>query len=516
MSKVNVNAPNVEYVNQSHSNGYIHSKIDYHTSKVIHNSNGLTIVPETKKFEFKTSTNVPKVGLMMVGWGGNNGTTLTGTLLANKHKLQWNSKEGTLSSNFYGSVCMSSTMSIGFDSENMSKEVFVPWYEVVPMVDPCDIVIGGWDINKLDMAESMRRSQVFDYELQEKLYPMMKNMNPLPSIYKQSFIALNQKDRANNIINGNLKEQIETIRKDIQDFKVKNSLQKVIILWTANTERYCDEMIGIHDNVQNLLKAIDSNHEEISPSTCFAVASILEKCSFINGSPQNTLVGGVVELANIHGTFVGGDDFKTGQTKLKSVLVDFLIGSGIKPRSIVSYNHLGNNDGLNLSAPCQFKSKEISKSGVVEDMVESNGILYKKDEKPDHCIVIKYVPYVGDSKRAMDEYISEICMGGQNTLVIHNTCEDSLLACTVMLDLVMLTELFERIGVKITDNSNQTNFNKFNSVLSFLGFLLKAPQVPNNTPIVNSLFKQRTAIENLLRALIGLQPNSQLQLEHRL
>lgn len=81
---------------------------------------------------------------------------------------------------------------------------------------------------------------------------------------------------------------------------------------------------------------------------------------------------GVIELATQNGVFIAGDDFKSGQTKMKSVLVDFLISAGIKPTSIVSYNHLGNNDGKNLSAPEQFRSKEISKSNVVDDMVDSN------------------------------------------------------------------------------------------------------------------------------------------------
>lgn len=110
---------------------------------------------------------------------------------------------------------------------------------------------------------------------------------------------------------------------------------------------------------------------------------------------------GALELAWQRRVFVGGDDFKSGQTKVKSVLVDFLIGSGLKTMSIVSYNHLGNNDGQNLSAPPQFRSKEVSKSSVVDDMVHSNPVLYKQGEEPDHCVVIKYVPYVGDSKRAL-------------------------------------------------------------------------------------------------------------------
>lgn len=65
-------------------------------------------------------------------------------------------------------------------------------------------------------------------------------------------------------------------------------------------------------------------------------------------------------MAQKHGVFIAGDDFKSGQTKIKSVLVDFLVGAGIKPTSIVSYNHLGNNDGKNLSAPSQFRSKEVN------------------------------------------------------------------------------------------------------------------------------------------------------------
>merc|ERR1712216_338054 len=124
------------------------------------------------------------------------------------------------------------------------------------------------------------------------------------------------------------------------------------------------------------MDSIAKNHEEVSPSTLYAVACILEGVPFINGSPQNTFVPGCTELALHHKSMIGGDDFKSGQTKMKSVLTDFLISAGIKPTSIVSYNHLGNNDGKNLSNPLCFKSKEISKSDVVNDMIASNSILY--------------------------------------------------------------------------------------------------------------------------------------------
>uniref|UniRef100_A0A1J3H934 inositol-3-phosphate synthase n=1 Tax=Noccaea caerulescens TaxID=107243 RepID=A0A1J3H934_NOCCA len=140
------------------------------------------------------------------------------------------------------------------------------------------------------------------------------------------------------------------------------------------------------------MSSLDKNEPEISPSTIYAIACVLENVPFINGSPQNTFVPGLIELAIKKNSLIGGDDFKSGQTKMKSVLVDFLVGAGIKPTSIVSYNHLGNNDGMNLSAPQTFRSKEISKSNVVDDMVASNGILYEPGEHPDHVVVIKYVP----------------------------------------------------------------------------------------------------------------------------
>lgn len=312
--------------------------------------------------------------------------------------------------------------------------------------------------------------------------------------------------------------QIEQIRKDIREFKATKNLDKVILLWTANTERFTNITNGIHDTIDNLMKAINENHTEISPSTLFAVAAALEQCTYINGSPQNTFVPAVIELAHKQETFIVGDDLKSGQTKLKSVLVDFLVSAGIKPVSIVSYNHLGNNDGYNLSAPEQFRSKEISKSNVVDDVVESNNILYNTNEKPDHCVVIKYVPYVRDSKRAMDEYVSEIMLGGHNTLIVHNTCEDSLLASPIILDLIILAELCSRIKVKKIDpqQQQQREFEGFDSVLSLLSYLCKAPLVPHGTPVVNALFRQRAAIENVLRACLSLPPNNNMLLEHKI
>jgi myo-inositol-1-phosphate synthase len=373
---------------------------------------------------------------MMIGMGGNNGTTLAATVLANKHNICWHTKAGPQTPNYIGSMLRASTVRLGTEPAT-GKDVHVPICDVLPMVHPNDLVLGGWDISGVPMDQAMRRAQVLDFDLQRQVAPHMAALGaPLPSVYYPDFIAANQEARADNVLPGADKQaHLDTLRADIRAFKQKHGLDRVVVFWTANTERYADIIPGVNDTADHLLAAIKASHAEVSPSTLFAVAAILEGEPFVNGAPQNTFVPGVIALAErTPGAFIGGDDLKSGQTKLKSVLAEFLVDAGIKPLSIASYNHLGNNDGHNLSAERQFRSKEISKSSVVDDMVEANHLLFKrptdeerkagkKGEHPDHIVVIKYVPAVGDSKRAIDEYYSEIFCGGRSTINIFNECE---------------------------------------------------------------------------------------------
>lgn len=408
-----VNSSNVKYTDSE-----ILSKYTYRTTRVATADDGsYTATPLETVYDFHVDRKVPKVGMMLVGWGGNNGTTVTAGIIANRRGLVWDTREGPRAANYYGSVIMGSTMKLGTDAKT-NADVNIPFHDVLPMVHPNDLVIGGWDISGMDLAQAMDRAAVLEPTLKAMVKKEMAEMRPLPSIYYPDFIAANQEDRADNVIPGTKAStaHVEQIRKDIRDFKAQHGLDKVVVQWTANTERYADVVPGGNDTADNLLKSIEQGHEEVSPSTVFAVACILEGAPFINGSPQNTFVPGAVALAERHGAFIGGDDFKSGQTKMKSALVDFLINAGIKLTSIASYNHLGNNDGKNLSSQKQFRSKEISKSNVVDDMVEANTVLYKKGEHPDHTVVIKYMPAVGDNKRALDEYYAEIFMGGHQTI----------------------------------------------------------------------------------------------------
>jgi len=349
-----VKSPNVAYTDD-----FIESTYTYHNTKLSSEDLGngkssWTVEPVETTFNFKTDRKVPKLGIMLVGLGGNNGSTLLGGVIANREGITWKTKEGVRAPNYWGSLSQSSTCRVGAVN---GQEVYCPFKALLPMVEPNDVVFDGWDISGMNMADAMERAQVLDWDLQRQLAPHMKEVVPRPGIYDPSFIAANQQARATNCIKGSKQEQMDQIRADIKDFQQKSGVDKVVVLWTANTERYSELSVGLNDTEDNVRRSIRNNEAEVSPSTLMALACIDEGVPFINGSPQNTFVPGVIDASVRLKSLIGGDDFKSGQTKMKSVLVDFLVGAGIKPTCIVSYNHLGNNDGMNLSAPQTFRSK---------------------------------------------------------------------------------------------------------------------------------------------------------------
>lgn len=252
------------------------------------------------------------------------------------------------------------------------------------------------------------------------------------------------------------------------------------------------------NTVDDLHARIETN-QPLPSSVLYCMAAIEEKCLYLNGAPQNTFHPAIVEYCKSQGALIAGSDFKSGQTRFKTIMSDFLIGSGIRLASCVSYNHLGNNDGKNLQEDKCFQSKKISKAGVLDDAMAANDILYPAGHKSiDHEVVIKYVPFVGDSKRAMDEYSSEIFMGGTNTISSYNVCEDSLLATPLMYDMIILGELFSRMTV---------DGQKLGPVLSYLSFFFKAPITNHDEYVVNSFSRQRETLTNLLKVAGGVLPD---------
>jgi myo-inositol-1-phosphate synthase len=208
-----VDSPNVVYTDEE-----IKTKYVYRTTAVSRTPEGkLLATPKETVYDFKVQRQVPKVGMMLVGWGGNNGTTVTAGIMANRQGLVWDTREGKREPNYYGSLLMASTVKLGTEAKT-GEEINIPFHEMLPMVHPNDLAIGGWDISGMNLGDAMDRAAVLEPTLKGLVRKEMAAMKPLPSIYYPDFIAANQEDRADNILPGSQAswDHVEQIRKDIR------------------------------------------------------------------------------------------------------------------------------------------------------------------------------------------------------------------------------------------------------------------------------------------------------------
>ena len=215
------------------------------------------------------------------------------------------------------------------------------------------------------------------------------------------------------------------------------------MIWSASVERPATE----YGTAEALLAAIARDDREVSPSLLYAAAAVLEGCSFVNGGSQNTVQPGLVELC-AQGEqggqggqgeqggqggqgggvcYVLGTDFKAGQTKCKTAIVEYLRALGLRPRTIASYNHLGNNDMKNLLSPRTWQAKARVKTDIFEPWTMADGPI-------DHKVAVLYTEQMGDEKRDTVEYTSEGFMGCEHTMLTYTRAMDSALCVPLMID----------------------------------------------------------------------------------
>jgi myo-inositol-1-phosphate synthase len=208
-----VNSPNVVYTESE-----IKSKYTYRTTSVTRTAEGKYVAePKETVYDFKVDRKVGKVGMMLVGWGGNNGSTVTAGIIANRRGLAWDTREGKREANYYGSILMGSTIKLGTEAKT-GRDINIPFHNILPMVHPNDLVIGGWDISSMNLADAMDRAAVLEPALKNLVRDEMSGYKPLPSPYYPDFIAANQEDRADNVLAGSKASlaHVEQIRKDIR------------------------------------------------------------------------------------------------------------------------------------------------------------------------------------------------------------------------------------------------------------------------------------------------------------
>jgi len=296
------------------------------------------------------------------------------------------------------------------------------------------------------------------------------------------------KDRVSEVVLRDTSGRTEQVRADIQDFKKTSGASRLVTMWCGSTEIYY-EASEVHSTLEKFEQGLREDNKLISPSMIYAYAALIQGIPFANGAPNLTVdIPAMIELAKLTQTPIAGKDFKTGQTLMKTILAPGLAARALGVNGWFSDNILGNRDGLVLDDPDNFKTKEVSKLGVLED-------IFKPEDNPElygniyHKIRINYYPPHGDNKESWDNIDIFGWLGYKMQIKINFLCRDSILAAPIALDLALFSDMAKRA--------------KMSGIQEWLSFYLKSPQTAPGLPAENDIFKQLIKLENTLRHLMG-------------
>ncbi len=385
-----------------------------------------------------------------------------------------------------GSLTQMATIRLGKRADNRTPLI----KEFVPLADLKDIVFGAWDPIPDDAYTAATKAGVLEKHDLEPIADFLKAIKPMPAVFENRFVT---RIKGTNVKKGkNKRDLAEQLRQDIREFKAKNKLDRIVVVWCASTEIYI-KAGPQHATLAQFEKAMEANDESIAPSMLYAYAAIMEGVPFCNGAPNLSVdIPALMKLANEKGVAVSGKDFKTGQTWMKTV-----IAPGLKARMLglagwYSTNILGNRDGEVLDDPASFKTKEESKLSVLHTILQPEKYpeLYNNFS---HVVRINYYPPRGDNKEGWDNIDIFGWMGYPMQIKVNFLCRDSILAAPIVLDLALLSDLAQRAGMK--------------GVQEWLSFYYKSPMSaqPSLAP-EHDLFIQQTKLKNTLRELMGEEP----------
>jgi myo-inositol-1-phosphate synthase len=356
----------------------------------------------------------------------------------------------------------------------------------VPIYALDQVVFGGWDIFEDNVYQAASHAKVLDQQLLDALKPELEQIKPMSAVFDSSYI---RNITGPNIKKGTSKMDLaEQLIADIQDFKIKNDCERLVIVWCASTEAYI-ESSAVHATLATFEQGLRDSAQEIAPSQIYAYAALKCGVPFANGAPNLTCdIPAIVELSQKTKVAISGKDFKTGQTLMKTVVAPGLNARALGVRGWFSTNILGNRDGEVLDAPENFRTKEVSKGNVLDGIFNAElqpelyGELY-------HKIRINYYPPHGDNKESWDNIDIFGWLGYHMQIKINFLCRDSILAAPIVLDLALLMDLSQRAGLY--------------GIQEWLSFYYKAPQTMPGLPAEHDIFKQLSKLENTLRYLMG-------------
>ncbi len=424
-----------------------------------------------------------KLAVMSVGLGAVTTTFITGTLMYRKGLTVPG-----------GSVIEMAKIRVGRGEAKQYKKI----KEIVPVAPMQSLEFAAWDIFEENAYQAALHADVLKQRDIDPVREELEAIKPLTAAFDKNFVTRLQGD---NVKQGTRWELVEQLRADIRNFKAERGCDRAVVIWAASTEKYIPYNEAVHKNLADLEAAMKANDcEHISPSMCYAYAAIAEGAPFVMGAPNLCIdIPAMWDFAKQQNVPIAGKDFKTGQTLMKTVLSPMLRTRCLGLSGWFSTNILGNRDGEVLDAPENFKTKEVSKLGVIDTIL-------KADEQPElygdifHKVRINYYPPRGDAKEGWDNLDIFGWMGKDYGMQIKVDflCRDSILAAPLMLDLVLCADLALRAG--------------WSGIQTWMSFYLKSPMhnyVEQEEPI-HDLFQQYILLKNAIREMGGFEADEEL------
>lgn len=412
-----------------------------------------------------------KLGVLMPGLGAVATTFIAGVLSVTKGF-----------SKPIGSVTQMGHIRLGKRTDNKNPLI----KDFVPLAKLEDIVFGGWDVYEDNVYTAAVKAEVLDRFQIEAIKPELEAIIPMKAAFDKNFVK--------NLDGTHVKDfktrydLAQMVMEDIKTFQEKNKVDRVVMVWCGSTEIY-HEAADVHNSLAAFEQGLRENDERIAPSMIYAYAALKLGVPFANGAPNLTCdIPALVELAHQTKTPIAGKDFKTGQTLMKTILAPGLQARALGMEGWFSTNILGNRDGWVLDDPDNFKTKEVSKLGVLEDILSP-------EEYPDlygdlyHKIRINYYPPRKDNKESWDNIDIFGWLGYKMQIKVNFLCRDSILAAPIVLDLALFIDFAKRAGMS--------------GIQEWLSFYLKSPQTAPGLRPEHDIFKQLIKLQNTLRYLMG-------------
>jgi len=412
-----------------------------------------------------------KLGLLLVGLGAVSTTTIAGVMAIRKGLAQP-----------IGSLTQMGTIRLGKRTEGRAPKI----NEFLPLAGLDDIVFGGWDIFEEDCYAAARVAGVLENSQLDQVRSELEAVKPMPAVFDQRYVK--RLDGPNVKKGKNKRDLAEQLIADIRAFKTKNGCDRLVMLWVGSTEVFMKEG-PVHQTVATFEKGLEESDDAIPSSMVYAYAALREGIPFVNAAPNLTAdVPALQELAARNKSPLAGNDMKTGQTLIKTIIAPGLKARLLGVKGWYSTNILGNRDGEVLDDPESFKTKEESKKSALDYIFQPHlyPTLYGDLT---HVVRINYYPPRGDNKEGWDNIDLIGWLGYPMQLKINFLCRDSILAAPIVLDTALFMDLAKRAGMS--------------GIQEWLSFYFKAPMHAKEVYPEHDLFIQLMKLKNTLRHMMG-------------